>query len=78
MLQAPLGDAALEYRALTARGPAQLIAAATAGILLVGIAYGAIASADSRQSAGEAVTAALTVGGVSFAGFCGHRNRYGG
>lgn len=72
MLQAPLGDAALEYRALTPAGVAQLVATATAGILLIVITCGAIASADSRQSAGEAFTAALTLCGVSFAAFCGH------
>jgi hypothetical protein len=74
LLQVPLGDAALEYRALTAGGPAELIAATTTSSPLVGIAYGAITSTDSRQPAGAAVTAALTPCNVSFAGFCGHGN----
>ena len=59
MLQAPFYDTALEYRALTAGRPAQLVGATTTGALLACVARGTIAAADGGHSPGEAVTLAL-------------------
>lgn len=59
MLQPPLYDAALEYRALASGRPAQLVGATAAGAILAGVARGTIAAADGSQSPGEAITLAL-------------------
>jgi hypothetical protein len=58
MLQPSLDDAALEDRALTPARRAELIATATAEILLVSVTGAAIAAADSRNPAFQAFTIA--------------------
>lgn len=72
MLQPPLGDAALEHKAVTTERPAQLVGATTAGAILVGVARGTMAAADGGQSPGEAATPALPRSFLSSARFCDH------
>ncbi len=73
VLEASLGDAALKDSAFSAASPAQLVGATTAGILLIGLALTAIATADGSKPAGEAVAPAIGLArAVLLAGFGDH------
>ena len=77
MLEAALGDAALKDGAFATARFTQLVGATTAGILLIGFAFAAIATADGSQSAGEAVAPGLIRSVVCLARFSRHDDRSG-